>query len=56
MAGSQGTYVWAGSWNTHFVVDPVEELIGIFMAQYEPFGFGSLADEFWSLVCQSLID
>lgn len=56
MAGSQGRYVWAGSWNTHFVVDPVEELIGIFMAQYEPFAFGGLADEYWSLVCQSLID
>jgi hypothetical protein len=38
------------------VVDPVEELMGIFVAQHEPFAFGGLADEYWSLVCRSLID
>ena len=35
-AGSAGTYDWAGSWNTYFMVDPAKELIGIFMAQQEP--------------------
>jgi CubicO group peptidase (beta-lactamase class C family) len=56
MAGSAGTYRWAGSWNTHFMVDPARELIGIFMAQYEPFSYEGLGDEYWSLVCQALID
>jgi len=56
MAGSAGTYEWAGSWNTHFMIDPVKELIGIFMAQYEPFDYEGLGHEYWSLVCQALID
>ncbi len=56
MAGSAGTYEWAGGWNTHFMIDPVKELIGIFMAQYEPFDFEGLGHEYWSLVCQALID
>ncbi len=56
LAGSAGTYEWAGSWNTHFMVDPVKELIGIFMAQYEPFAFEGVADEYWSLVCRAVMD
>ena len=56
LAGSAGTYEWAGSWNTHFMVDPVNELIGIFMAQYEPFAFEGVADEYWSLVCRAVMD
>ena len=56
LAGSAGTYEWAGSWNTHFMVDPVKELIGIFMAQYEPFAFEGVGDEYLSLVCQAVMD
>ena len=56
MAGSAGTYEWAGSWNTHFMIDPVKELIGIFMSQHEPFAFEGIGDEYWSLVHQALID
>jgi len=38
------------------MIDPVKELIGIFMAQYEPFDYEGLGHEYWSLVCQALID
>jgi CubicO group peptidase (beta-lactamase class C family) len=56
LAGSEGTYGWAGSWNTRFWVDPVKELSGIFMVQYQPFAFVSVGEEFWSLVLQAVID
>jgi CubicO group peptidase (beta-lactamase class C family) len=56
MAGSAGTFEWAGSWNTHFMIDPAKELIGIFMTQCEPFAYEGLGDEYWSLVCQALDD
>ncbi|OGN81087.1 MAG: hypothetical protein A2X23_05105 [Chloroflexi bacterium GWC2_73_18] len=54
LAGSEGTYTWAGSWNTRFWVDPVKQLIGIFMMQSEPFEFISTGEGFWSLVCEAL--
>jgi CubicO group peptidase (beta-lactamase class C family) len=56
LPGSEGTYGWAGSWNTRFWIDPVKEMSGIFMVQAAPFAFVSLAEEFWSLVCQAVID
>jgi len=57
LAGSEGTYNWGGSWNTDFWIDPVTELIGIFMAQLEPRpSLKSLGREYWPLVCQALID
>jgi CubicO group peptidase (beta-lactamase class C family) len=33
-AGSPGEFGWAGAAKTYYWVDPVEELVGIFMAQY----------------------
>ena len=56
LAGSAGTYEWAGSWNTDFWIDPVNELTGIFMSQLEPRASVSAGREYWSLVCQALID
>jgi len=47
---------WAGSWNTRFWIDPVKELSGIFMVQYQPFAFVSVGEEFWSLVLQAVTD
>jgi CubicO group peptidase (beta-lactamase class C family) len=35
--GSPGQFWWAGALNTHFFVDPKEELIGIIMMQMLPF-------------------
>lgn len=56
LPGSEGTYGWAGSWNTRFWIDPATEMSGIFMVQSEPFAFVGMAEGFWSLVCQALID
>jgi CubicO group peptidase (beta-lactamase class C family) len=54
LAGSEGTYWWAGSWNTRFWIDPVTKLSAIFMVQYRPFAFVSVAENFWSRVCRAL--
>jgi CubicO group peptidase (beta-lactamase class C family) len=56
LGGSEGTYGWAGSWNTRFWVDPDKELVGIFMVQYLPFAFVSVGEGFWSLACEALSD
>ena len=48
-------YEWAGSWKTYFSVDPVKELIGIFMAHLEPFDYEGLGGEYWSLVCREVL-
>ncbi len=56
LAGSAGTYEWAGSWNTDFWIDPVKDLSGIFLSQLEPRASVSAGREYWSLVCEALID
>jgi CubicO group peptidase (beta-lactamase class C family) len=56
MAGSEGTYHWAGLWQTFFWIDPVKELIGIFMAQSASFAFEGIGTAFRSLVGQAVID
>ena len=57
LAGSEGTYNWGGSWNTDFWIDPVTELIGIFMAQLRPRpSLKSPGREYWPLVCQAVVD
>jgi CubicO group peptidase (beta-lactamase class C family) len=30
---SKGTFGWSGAFNTHFFIDPVEHIVGIFMTQ-----------------------
>ncbi len=37
-------------------IDPVKELIGIFLAQYEPFGSDGLGEGYWSFVHRALMD
>lgn len=37
IAGSQGTYGWSGSESTHFWIDPARQLIGIILAQFNPY-------------------
>ena len=40
--GSEGIYYWNGAYNTHFFIDPKEELIAILMTQTAPYtGFYS---------------
>jgi CubicO group peptidase (beta-lactamase class C family) len=35
-AGSVGSYWWGGFFHTAFIVDPVEDMISIFMSQLRP--------------------
>ncbi len=56
LAGPEGTYGWSGAWLTHFWIDPVNQLTGIFMVQSEPFAFESVGVRFRSLVYQGLAD
>ena len=56
IAGSVGTFEWGGGWNTYVRIDPVKSLIGLFLAQYEPFDWGAIGDRYWSLVCEAATD
>jgi CubicO group peptidase (beta-lactamase class C family) len=55
LAGSEGTYWWAGSWNNRFWIDPVTGLSAIFMIQARPFAFVGVGEQFWSLVCRAVL-
>ena len=37
MYGSEGVFYWSGAFNTHFFIDPKEELIAVFMTQLDPY-------------------
>jgi len=56
MMGSVGLHVWGGWANTHFWVDPQEQLIGILMLQYVHSGTYLVTNDFRTLVYQALID
>lgn len=53
--GSVGLYSWGGAFNTHFWVDPKEDLIGISMTQYSV-PLRPIRHEFQILTYQALID
>ena len=52
---SVGTYRWLGLFNTHFWVDPEEQLIGILLTQIQP-NVSDIDRKFKTLVYQSIID
>lgn len=52
---SAGTYRWLGLFNTHFWVDPEEQLIGILLTQIQPKGRG-INKKFKKLTYQAIID
>lgn len=54
MAGSLGNHGWGGAANTHFWLDPVEDLVGIIMLQYMPSGTYPVIPDFRTLVYQAL--
>ena len=53
--GSVGTYSWSGAFNTHFWVDPKEDLIGILMTQYA-IPLQPIRWEFETLAYQAVVD
>ncbi|MCX6046916.1 MAG: serine hydrolase, partial [Chloroflexi bacterium] len=54
--GSVGNYGWGGAANTHFWIDPQEELIGILMLQFMPPGTYPVVNDFLNLTYQALVD
>ncbi|NJD59683.1 MAG: beta-lactamase family protein, partial [Anaerolineae bacterium] len=56
MMGSVGLHGWGGWANTHFWVDPREQLVGILMMQYIPSGTYQVTNDFRTAVYQAMID
>jgi CubicO group peptidase (beta-lactamase class C family) len=54
-AASLGSYGWFGIRNTFFLIDPKEQLIGIFMAQFTPPPLYPGVREFQSLMFQAIV-
>ena len=54
--GSVGSYGWGGWANTHFWIDPVEEIVGILMLQYIPTRTFPITNDFRNAVYQALVD
>jgi len=54
--GSPGEYAWGGAASTGFWIDPVEDLIGIFMTQLMPSAAYAIRRELRVLVYQSIVN
>jgi CubicO group peptidase (beta-lactamase class C family) len=54
---SAGTFGWSGAYNTHFFVDPREDLVAIFMTQVSGLGLRfQVRNDFETAVMQALVD
>jgi CubicO group peptidase (beta-lactamase class C family) len=53
--GSTGTYGWGGYFNTHYFVDPKEEVIGVYLKQTQSIP-DDTENKFKRLVSQAIID
>lgn len=54
---STGSFGWSGAFNTHFFVDPVERIVGIYMTQVTGFpGAFTLMDDFETAVLQAVVE
>ena len=54
--GSNGEYNWSGAASTSFWIDPVEQLIGIQLAQFQPMSTFPNAEDFKVAAYQAIID
>ncbi|HHX83261.1 MAG TPA: beta-lactamase family protein [Pseudomonadaceae bacterium] len=54
---SDGSFGWSGAFNTHFFIDPEEDIVGIYMTQVSGFpGAFTLMDDFETAVMQAIVD
>ncbi|MEM7800093.1 MAG: serine hydrolase domain-containing protein [Chloroflexota bacterium] len=51
---SKGNHGWSGAADTHFWIDPEEDLIGMILIQYMPSGTHPVRHDFYSLIYQAL--
>ena len=54
--GTAGEYMWGGAASTIFWVDPVEELIVVFMTQLLPSGTFNFRGQLKALVYPAIVD
>ena len=54
--GSPGEYSWGGAASTAFFIDPLEDLICIFMTQFVPSTFYNIRRELRTLVYSAIVD
>jgi CubicO group peptidase (beta-lactamase class C family) len=53
---SQGSFGWSGAYNTHFFIDPEEQVVAIFMTQVANlFARGEIRNDFETAVMQALV-
>jgi CubicO group peptidase (beta-lactamase class C family) len=53
---SKGSFGWSGAFNTHFFIDPVKKIVGIFMTQSAFLeSRGQVRDDFETAVMQSVV-
>jgi CubicO group peptidase (beta-lactamase class C family) len=55
-SGTAGAYMWGGAASTTFWIDPVEELVVIFMTQLMPSGTFNFRGQLKSLVYAAIVD
>jgi CubicO group peptidase (beta-lactamase class C family) len=53
---SEGNHGWSGAASTHFWLDPQEQLIGLLLLQYFPYGTYPVTEDFRTAVYQALVD
>ena len=53
---SPGTFFWAGAWNTLAWVDPVEDMLAVFLTQITPFSSLNVLRDVGTLASQALIE
>jgi CubicO group peptidase (beta-lactamase class C family) len=53
---SVGTYSFSGYATTHFLVDPEEDLVAVFMSQHDPMNPDQVFQRFTNLVYQSITE
>ena len=56
MLGSAGEYAWSGMANTHFLIDPSEDLAMVFMTQFIGLGMEKLSQQLRVLAYQSIVE
>ncbi len=53
--GSTGEYGWGGIFATYFFIDPVEQLVGVFMTQLRPYNHVNIRQDFQNLAVQAIV-
>ena len=54
--GSKGEHGWSGAAGTHYWIDPQEEIIGIYMKQFQPGGYFQDVADFRTAAYQAIVD